>query len=179
MFAVGGVFAFANVWPDVIVAAILGWLVISAAWQILKAARSELSMPKCLGCGKLARMKLLKLHRLLRRVSVTALSLCFAVAPLSASYHACEMEPPAKQEVQADMAGIDCASMDMSADSQPKAEKQCCIDFSCPKCFSSPLATVQQETIAAPVEHAVLVREDGDAVVSHPNSGIDRPPKIA
>jgi Co/Zn/Cd efflux system component len=46
MFAAGGVFAFASVWPDVIVAAILGWLAISAAWQILSAARKELSLPK-------------------------------------------------------------------------------------------------------------------------------------
>lgn len=46
MFAAGGVFAFATVWPDVIVAAILGWLAITAAWQILKAARKELSVLK-------------------------------------------------------------------------------------------------------------------------------------
>lgn len=42
MFAAGGVFAFASVWPDVIVAAILGWLAISAAWQIVQAARKEM-----------------------------------------------------------------------------------------------------------------------------------------
>lgn len=46
LFAAGGVFAFANVWPDVIVAAILGWLAISAAWQILVAARKELVVSK-------------------------------------------------------------------------------------------------------------------------------------
>lgn len=42
MFAAGGVFAFANVWPDVIVAAVLGWLAISAAWQIVRAAQKEM-----------------------------------------------------------------------------------------------------------------------------------------
>jgi Co/Zn/Cd efflux system component len=42
MFAAGGVFAFASVWPDVIVAAILAWLAVSAAWQILVQARKEL-----------------------------------------------------------------------------------------------------------------------------------------
>lgn len=119
-----------------------------------------------------------KMQPLVRRVAVTAISLCFAVGTLSASYHACDMEPPAKQEVQADMAGMDCASMDMSADSKPKAEKQCCIDFSCPKCFSSPLTTARLETVAAPVEHASLVHADVRSVVSHLNGGIDRPPKI-
>ncbi len=44
MFAAGGVFAFASVWPDVIVATILAWLAISAAWQILKAARKEMKL---------------------------------------------------------------------------------------------------------------------------------------
>lgn len=127
----------------------------------------------------MARMKLPKLHRLMRRFSVTTVALCFAVGTLSASYHACDMEPPAKQEAQADMAGMDCASMDMSADSKPTAEKQCCVDFSCPKCFSSPLTTERLETVTARVEHAPLVRGDVHNVASHLNSGIDRPPKLA
>lgn len=42
LFAAGGVFAFATVWPDVIVATILAWLAVSAAWQILRSARAEL-----------------------------------------------------------------------------------------------------------------------------------------
>lgn len=42
LFAAGGVFAFANVWPDVIVAIILAWMAVSAAWQILRTARAEL-----------------------------------------------------------------------------------------------------------------------------------------
>lgn len=129
--------------------------------------------------GKLARMKLLKLHKVMRRFSIMALSLCFAVGTLSATYHACEMEPPAQQEVQAQMAGMDCASMDMNAPSKPKAEKQCCVDFSCPKCFSSPLTSVLLERVAFPVEHAVLVHGGVHIVSSHLNGGIDRPPKNA
>ncbi len=123
-------------------------------------------------------MKLPKLHKLMRRFSITALSLCFAVGTLSASYHACEMEPPAKQEAQADMAGMDCASMDMNTEAQPKAQKQCCIDFSCPKCFSSPLTTPRQESVAAPVEHAALFGENVDRIASNLPNGIDRPPKL-
>jgi Co/Zn/Cd efflux system component len=46
MFAAGGVFAFASVWPDVIVAAVLVWLAVSAAWHILVAARNELASGK-------------------------------------------------------------------------------------------------------------------------------------
>ncbi len=42
MFAAGGVFALGNVWPDVIIAAILAALAVSASWQILKQAKGEL-----------------------------------------------------------------------------------------------------------------------------------------
>lgn len=42
MFAAGGVFALGSAWPDIIVAAILAWLALSAAWQIVMAARREL-----------------------------------------------------------------------------------------------------------------------------------------
>ncbi len=42
MFAAGGVFAFSSVWPDVIVATILAALAITAAWEIVSAARKEL-----------------------------------------------------------------------------------------------------------------------------------------
>jgi len=40
--AAGGVFATATAWPDIIVAAILGYLALSGAWQILRAARKDL-----------------------------------------------------------------------------------------------------------------------------------------
>lgn len=40
--AAGGVFASATAWPDIIVAAILGYLALSGAWQILRAARRDL-----------------------------------------------------------------------------------------------------------------------------------------
>lgn len=46
MFAAAGVFALSTIWPDIIVAAILAWLALSAAWQILKHARQELSVNK-------------------------------------------------------------------------------------------------------------------------------------
>lgn len=42
MFAAGGVFALSSAWPDIIVAAILAWLALSAAWQIVRTARKEL-----------------------------------------------------------------------------------------------------------------------------------------
>lgn len=42
MFAAGGVFALGSAWPDIIIAAILAWLALSAAWQIVMAARKEL-----------------------------------------------------------------------------------------------------------------------------------------
>lgn len=40
--AAGGVFASATAWPDIIVAAILGYLALSGAWQIIRAARKDL-----------------------------------------------------------------------------------------------------------------------------------------
>ncbi|MFN7836130.1 MAG: cation transporter [Burkholderiaceae bacterium] len=43
IFAAGGVFASATAWPDIIVAAILGYLALSGAWQILRAARKDLN----------------------------------------------------------------------------------------------------------------------------------------
>jgi len=106
------------------------------------------------------------------------MAICFATGNNNASYHSCEDKLVTKSQTTLEMASMDCA--DMMADAQPqKSEPKCCIAFSCSKCFSSSLATAQQETIAAPLEHAALVRENGYPVASHLNSDIDRPPKNA
>lgn len=42
MIAAAGVFASSTIWPDIIVAAILGWLAISGALRIVRSARKEL-----------------------------------------------------------------------------------------------------------------------------------------
>jgi len=44
--AAGGVFTSATAWPDIIVAAILGYLALSGAWQILRAAHKDLRSHK-------------------------------------------------------------------------------------------------------------------------------------
>lgn len=43
MIAAAGVFASGTIWPDIIVAAILGWLAITGAVRIIKSAKKELS----------------------------------------------------------------------------------------------------------------------------------------
>jgi cation diffusion facilitator family transporter len=43
MIAAAGVFASSTIWPDIIVAAILGWLAISGAIRIIKSAKKELN----------------------------------------------------------------------------------------------------------------------------------------
>lgn len=43
MIAAAGVFASGTIWPDIIVAAILGWLAISGAIRIIKSAKKELN----------------------------------------------------------------------------------------------------------------------------------------
>jgi cation diffusion facilitator family transporter len=42
MIAAAGVFASNTIWPDIIVAAILGWLAVTGAWRIIRLARREL-----------------------------------------------------------------------------------------------------------------------------------------
>ncbi len=42
MIAAAGVFASNTSWPDIIVAAILGWLAVTGAWRIITSARKEL-----------------------------------------------------------------------------------------------------------------------------------------
>ncbi|MEQ1704407.1 MAG: cation transporter [Rickettsiales bacterium] len=42
MIAAAGVFASSTIWPDIIVAAILGWLSVSGAWRIIQSAKKEL-----------------------------------------------------------------------------------------------------------------------------------------
>lgn len=42
MIAAAGVFASSTIWPDIIVAAILGWLAVTGAWRIIRSARKEL-----------------------------------------------------------------------------------------------------------------------------------------
>ncbi len=43
MIAAAGVFASSTIWPDIIVAAILGWLAVSGSWRIIRLAKKELS----------------------------------------------------------------------------------------------------------------------------------------
>ncbi len=43
MIAAAGVFASGTIWPDIIVAAVLGWLAISGAIRIIKSAKKELT----------------------------------------------------------------------------------------------------------------------------------------
>lgn len=43
MIAAVGVFASGTIWPDIIVAAILGWLAVTGAWRIIWLAKTELS----------------------------------------------------------------------------------------------------------------------------------------
>lgn len=45
MVAAGGVFISSTAWPDIIVAAILGYLALSGAWQIIMRAMKERRMP--------------------------------------------------------------------------------------------------------------------------------------
>lgn len=49
--AAGGVFVSATAWPDIIVAAILGYLALSGAWQIIRSARKELRSVDGGTCG--------------------------------------------------------------------------------------------------------------------------------
>jgi len=42
MVAAAGVFASSTIWPDIIVAAILGWLAVTGAWRIIQSAKNEL-----------------------------------------------------------------------------------------------------------------------------------------
>lgn len=42
MIAAAGVFVSSTIWPDIIVAAILGWLAVTGAWQIMRSAKREL-----------------------------------------------------------------------------------------------------------------------------------------
>lgn len=42
MIAAAGVFASSTIWPDIIVAAILGWLAVSGAWRIVRLAKKEM-----------------------------------------------------------------------------------------------------------------------------------------
>jgi Co/Zn/Cd efflux system component len=44
MVAAAGVFASGTIWPDIIVAAILGWLAFTGAVQIIQSARKELKI---------------------------------------------------------------------------------------------------------------------------------------
>ncbi|NBX02594.1 MAG: cation transporter [Alphaproteobacteria bacterium] len=43
MIAATGVFASNTIWPDIIVAAILGWLSVTGAWRIIIAAKNEVN----------------------------------------------------------------------------------------------------------------------------------------
>lgn len=52
MIAAAGVFASSTIWPDIIVAAILGWLAVSGSWRIIKSAKKELKKsPEPFGTG--------------------------------------------------------------------------------------------------------------------------------
>ncbi len=73
---------------------------------------------------------------------------------------------------------MDCAEMGMTHAPQ-KAEKKCCIDFSCLKCFSSPLVTARLTSEQPVIKQAVLKLPAETLNITHSGFRIDRPPKVA
>jgi hypothetical protein len=124
-------------------------------------------------------MNMRNLHTPLHRFLVAAMLLFFTAGSVGATYSGCAMQAPTAQEAQPAMTDMDCASMDMSAPSKPKTEKHCCLDYSCPKCFSSPLMTTRLEASLALPRSFTLAVTDIVATKNQLNRDIERPPKYA
>ena len=103
------------------------------------------------------------------------LAVCFATGNASIFWNPCNMEfAPPQEQAMADMP--DC-HMDMQNAPDKPAPKKCCIDFSCPKCFSSPLADtrpVTPELYTVPTARSQDVRVH---LASFSPTTPDRPPK--
>lgn len=76
------------------------------------------------------------------------------------------------------MAGMeDCASMNMSATEKPVKQKKCCVDFTCDKCFSTPLAAARGSISSPPHTPAAKLWLAGYAFSDNSSEAPERPPK--
>lgn len=105
-----------------------------------------------------------------RPLPMLVLALCFLGSTVGAGYHACAEDTPPQA-----MQEMECCPPDTAP--VHKAEKRCCLEFSCPRCFSFPVVSLQPMT-ASPEAHAFLpIRYIGYAVADYIPSLRDRPPK--
>jgi hypothetical protein len=109
-----------------------------------------------------------------RSFALVLLSLCFAIGTLGATYHECDMVTQTKQEQT--LAGMDCHG---DATTKTQSEKKCCIDLSCPKCFSSPVGSSKANTTATHITPSALVVAEAWYSSSIVHAALERPPKIA
>lgn len=115
-------------------------------------------------------------YRFFRQLLLVAVALCFGASGVSASYHVCpEDKPAAPMEAMGEME--DCASMNMPASEKPVKEKKCCVDFSCPKCFSTPLVSARHEALPLASLPAALARPGEYQITYHMPDAPERPPK--
>jgi len=112
-------------------------------------------------------------YRFLRQLLLVAVALCFGASGVSASYHICPEDKPAT----AMEAMEDCASMNMPASEKPVKEKQCCVDFSCPKCFSTPLVGARHDALPLASLPAALAQPGEYRIAYHLPDAPERPPK--
>ncbi|MDX2074095.1 MAG: hypothetical protein SFX19_07005 [Alphaproteobacteria bacterium] len=76
----------------------------------------------------------MRLHSLPSRFFLMLLALCFTLSTAAAGQTCFSVQKPAQAEAM-----MDCHKA--AQDTTQKTEKNCCQDFSCPKCFSAPPAT--------------------------------------
>jgi hypothetical protein len=112
---------------------------------------------------------------LFQRFVIVLLAVCFTVSAVSASYHACPADKPAPQQQK--MAGMDCH--DDKATSKAPAEKKCCVDFSCPKCFSTTFAAARANSLPEWKVSSAQLETGNYKIPRYSSDTPERPPKQA
>ena len=113
---------------------------------------------------------------MVKSLTLFVLAVCFAVVTTGIYYHSCPPLEPAPEVIA--MEAMDCHQMASSAPQIP-AKKNCCTDFACPKCFSSPVSTPQVLGLGDESWHAAPIVWQEQRLLTHSPGMPERPPKMA
>ncbi|MFO1242554.1 MAG: hypothetical protein U1E36_05055 [Rickettsiales bacterium] len=107
-----------------------------------------------------------------QHITVFLISFCFLTGALGFTYSDCPMAAPEQQNV---LDAINCHEQGLP---KPGPEKKCCIDLSCPKCFSTPYAVKWKASTAAMAERGYIPTPLYSLFFLAPATP-ERPPKLA
>jgi hypothetical protein len=105
-----------------------------------------------------------------QQFALVLLILCFIAGTLGIAYNVCNMD---KSTIQKQVM----ENMDCHKEKPVPQKNSCCVDFSCPKCFSLPLNTATNSIIKPQIISSTLLLSSTYHLYLYNPEAPERPPK--